>query len=92
MTDRKARMRELIEAFDGSTSLQVEAIMHLFDWDNVAELAAAMPDGFREHFAEWCSLIRAGGAPLENWEPEFARGFDAVCKWLDTCPSTNRSH
>jgi hypothetical protein len=81
-THRKVRMMELIQAFDGSTSLQVGAIMPLFADDNVDELIAAMPDNFRPNFVEWCARLRAGGAPLGKWELDFAHGFEAVRGWL----------
>ncbi len=81
--DRKARMMELIQAFEGSTSLQVGAIMGLFEDDNVDDLIAAMPEDFRPDFVDWCSRMHAGGEPLRAWEPAFERGFDAVRGWLE---------
>jgi hypothetical protein len=77
------RMTELIQAFDGSTSLQVGAIMGLFEDGNVDELIAAMPEDFRPRFVEWCERMHAGGEPLGVWEPLFKRGFDAVRGWLE---------
>ena len=76
-------MMELIQAFEGSTSLQVGAIMGLFEDDNVDDLIAAMPEDFRPDFVDWCSRMHAGGEPLRAWEPAFERGFDAVRGWLE---------
>jgi hypothetical protein len=83
MSRESERMAELIEAFDGSATLQVEAIMGLFRPDNVEDLVAEMPEAFRTRFLEWCFALRQGGPALDAWEPWFARGFDAVRGWID---------
>jgi hypothetical protein len=83
MSRESERMAEVIEALDGSATLQVEAVMGLFRPDNVEELVDEMPEGFRTRFLEWCFALHRGGPPLGEWEPAFARGFDAVRDWID---------
>jgi hypothetical protein len=82
MSRESERLREIVEALDGSTSLQVGAAMPLFNRSNVEELLLAMPIGFRADFLGWCLRMLEGGAPLREWAPEFAQGFDAVCTWM----------
>ena len=82
MSRESERLREIVEALDGSTSLQVGAVMPLFNRSNVEELFLAMPNGFRGDFFGWCLRMRQGGAPLREWAPAFAQGFDAVCHWM----------
>lgn len=83
MNGDRDRIRELVDVFEGSTSLQVGAIMGLFGPGNVEELILAMPDAFRADFLSWCFKLRQGGPPLGDWTPEFAHGFEAVCRWMD---------
>jgi hypothetical protein len=83
MSRESDRLREIVEALDGSTSLQVGAIMPLFNRSNVGELIVAMPDAFRADFLGWCFRLRQGGRPLQEWAPEFAQGFAAVCQWME---------
>ena len=78
----RPRMAELIEAFDGSATLQVEAIMGLFRPNNVEELITEMPAAFRKRFLEWCFALSRGGPPLGELEHAFAQGFDAVRQWM----------
>ncbi len=77
------RLREIVEALDGSTSLQVGTVMPLLNRGNVEELFSAMSDAFRADFLGWCFRLRQGGAPLREWTPEFAQGFAAACHWMD---------
>lgn len=83
MSTASDRLREIVEALGGSTSLLVGAIVPLLGHDDVSELVLAMPDATRADFLAWCSRMRAGGPPLREWSPEFAHGFDAVCRWMD---------
>lgn len=82
MSRESDRLREIVEALDGSTSLQVGAVMPMFNRSNVEELFLAMPNGFRADFLGWCLRMRQGGAPAREWAAEFAQGFDAVCQWM----------
>lgn len=83
MSRESDRLLEIVEALDGSTSLQVGATMPLFNRGNANELLFAMPLPFRADFLSWCSRMRKGGPPLRDWTPEFAQGFAAVCQWID---------
>jgi len=80
--DTIALLHARLEAFDGSTSLEAEAVMGLFRSENVDALMAAMPDDNRRRFVEWCQRIRDGGEPLGVWETSFARGFQVICAWM----------
>ena len=43
-----------IQTFDGSTSLQVSAILRVLTASNVVRLMELMPDSFRPTFVSWC--------------------------------------
>lgn len=80
--DDIALMNARLEAFEGSVSLEVGAIMGLFRPENIDALMAAMPEAARGRFVAWCKRLRDGGEPLGVWEANFARGFQVVCAWI----------
>lgn len=82
MSRESERLREIVEALDGSLSLRVGAVMPLFNRGNAEDLLLAMPFEFQADFLGWCLRMRQGGTPLRPWTPEFAQGFDAVCQWM----------
>jgi hypothetical protein len=84
ITELEDKLLSVLEAYDGSLSLQVAAVLRLTNQRNIKQVMEVLPESFKPDFLSWCRKLAPPGSGISigRFEGSPDEGIVAICEWL----------